>query len=77
VNYGYYDDADDVKELLPHLFNLLDGRKDSIRKGHGDSKSGDTKRGNRWKKKVVSVDKFRGGERYSYKEEYHYEIKNR
>ena len=29
VNYGYYDDQEDIDELLTPLFELLDGRKEA------------------------------------------------
>lgn len=30
VSFGYYDDDEDVKELLPKVISCLDGRKDII-----------------------------------------------
>ena len=30
VSFGYYDDDDDVEELLPQITNCLDGRKDLL-----------------------------------------------
>ena len=87
VEYGYYDDPEDIHSVLPFLFKIIQGDKDYLRTQEEDEKGGSKKDGKMSvqeqlkeataKKTSQAIteeenEAFKAGGRYAFKEEYHY-----